>query len=179
MTRVLLRHPWIRAPSCSTKWPPDWHSSSNFDDQPSRTLEGREETEGRGEGIPQDGSSFHHGHLLGREPSRRNGMLRQVCGVNSQISSPLVTTFQCLGGGSSNDWFCVFLSISAASVRLCNQWTWRNPNEQTDAQGGVTRKNTGKDRHSFVDEEAFEVDSPFATATRFRKPSEDRRRTYQ
>ena len=106
-------------------------------------------------------------------------MLRQVCGVNSQTSSLLVTTFQSLGGGSSNDWFCVFLSISAASVRLRNQWTWRNPSEQTDAQGGVTRKNTGKDRHSFVDEEAFEVDSPFATATRFRKPSEDRRRTYQ
>ena len=72
-------------------------------------------------------------------------------GVNSQISSPLVATFQCLGGGSSNDLFCVFLNISVASVRLRNQWTWRNPNEQTDAQGGVTREHTGKDRHSFVD----------------------------
>ena len=179
MTRVLLRHPWIRAPSRSTKWLPDGHSSSNFDEQLSKTPEGGEETEGRGEGIPHDGSSFHHGRILGREPSQRNGMLRQVCGVNSQISSLLVTTFQGLGGGSSNDWFCVFLSISAASVCLRNQWTWRNPNERTDAQMGVTRKNTGKDRHSFVDEEAFEVDSPFATATRFRKPSGDRRRTYQ
>ena len=73
----------------------------------------------------------------------------------------------------------VFLSISAASVRLRNQWTWRNPNEQTDAQGGVTREHTWKDRHSFVDEEALEVDSPFAMTTRFGKPSEDRRRTYQ
>ena len=126
-----------------------------------------------------DSHSITDASLSGREPSQRNGMLRQVCGVNSQISSPLVTAFQCLGGGSSNDWFCVFLSISAASVRLCNQWTWRNPNEQTDAQGGVTREHTRKDHYSFVDEEAFEVDSPFATATRFRKPSGDTRRTYQ
>ena len=179
MTKVLLRYPWIQAPSRSTKWLPDWHSSSNFNEQPFKTPEGGEKTEGRGEGIPQDGSSFHHRRILGREPSRRNGILRQVCGVNSQISSLLVTTFQCLGGGSSNDWFCVFLSISAASVCLHNQWTWRNPNEQTDAQGGVTREHTWKDRHSFVDEEALEVDSPFAMATRFRKPLEDRRRTYQ
>ena len=50
---------------------------------------------------------------------------------------------------------------------------------QMRIEGGVTREHTWKDRHSFVDEEALEVDSPFATATRFRKPSEDRRRTYQ
>ena len=43
----------------------------------------------------------------------------------------------------------------------------------------VTRGHTGKDRYSFVDKEVFEVDRPRATATRFRKPSEDRRSTYQ
>ena len=43
----------------------------------------------------------------------------------------------------------------------------------------VTRGHTGKDRYSFVDKEVFEVDRPRATATRFGKPSEDRRSTYQ
>ena len=53
LTRVLLRHPWIRAPSRSTKWLPDEHSSSTSDEQLSKTSEGGEETEGRGEGIPK------------------------------------------------------------------------------------------------------------------------------
>ena len=44
----------------------------------------------------------------------------------------------------------VFLSISAASVRLRNQWTWRNPNEHTDAQGGVTRGHTWEDGKTVI-----------------------------
>ena len=73
LTKVLLRHPWIRAPCRSTKWLPDGHSSSNFDEQPSNTPEGEGETGGGVEASPKmDPRSIADASLEGTMPEKRH-----------------------------------------------------------------------------------------------------------